>query len=195
MNIFENPTVIAAFIGGGVGSSLTFFFTLIKERFQRKQHGTYLAVRIICILDEYTDKCVEVVEDDGTIMGQSDKEGFYIPQVRLPEEPQYPDDIDWKSIDFDLMYQILNFPNAIKSANKYINFIGREIASPPDFEELFDARWDAYIDLGLKSIELASLLRIKYGFPEENLRKWNSDWNPKEYLEKKKQEIEAHKAK
>lgn len=199
--LLENATVIGALIGF-MGVALGLSVTWIKDWFQRKRlrndQATYLAVRVICILDEYTDMCVKVVQDDGTVMGQAaerDENGFehYIPQVKIPEAPQFPDDVEWKSLDSHLMYKILAFPNLVRSTNDSIDH-ANDNAFPPDYDELFEARWEGYANLGLKAIELIGLLRAKYGLPKENPNEWNPDWNPKEYLEKKKRDIDVRRA-
>jgi hypothetical protein len=200
--LLENETVIGALIGF-VGVALGLFVSWIKDWLERKklrnQQATYLAVRVICILDEYTDGCVKVVQDDGTIMGQAaerDDNGFehYVPQVSVPAAPKFPDDVDWKSLDSSLMYQILAFPNLVRSTNDSIDHAS-DNAFPPDYDELFEARWEGYASLGLKAIELAGLLRAKYDLPKENPSEWNPDWNPKEYFEKKKRDIADRRAK
>lgn len=187
---------IFGFLGVIVGSFIPLIKDLLHKKQSRTEQGTYLAVRVICILDEYTDKCVEVVQDDGTVMGQAaerDESGYdiYIPQVPLPKAPFFPDDVDWKSIDGNLMYQILSLPNAVRSTNDSINFVANEISSPPGYEELFEARWEGYSNLGLKAIELVELLRKNYGLPKESPNRWNPDWNPKQYLERKINDLRA----
>jgi len=194
----ENETVIGALIGF-VGVALGLLASWVKDWLERRrlrnQQATYLAVRVVCILDEYTDNCVKVVQDDGTVMGQPaerDDEGFghYIPQVPFPVAPNFPDDVDWKALDGNLMYQILAFPNLVRSTNDGINFVANEIASAPDYDELFEARKDGYANLGLRAIKLVDLLRKKYGLPKEPPNQWNPDWNPKDYLQQKIKEIE-----
>ncbi len=200
--ILENETVIGALIGF-IGVVLGLFASWIKDSLQRRrlrnEHAVYLAVRVICILDEYADNCVKVVQDDGTVMGQAaerDENGFehYIPQVPLPAVPCFPEDVDWKSLDSNLMYRILAFPNLVRSTNDAIHFAANETFTP-DNNELFEARWEGYANLGLKAIELIGLLRGKYGLPYESLNEWNPDWNRKEYLEEKKRKIEDRRAK
>ena len=194
----ENTTVIGALVGFA-GVVLGLFVTWIKDSFQRKrlrnEQATYLAVRVICILDEYAQKCVDVVSDDGTSCGQpagrtSSGEEYYEPQVPCPAAPGFPNDVDWKSLDSDLMYRILAFPNLVSSANNGINFVANEVASPPDYEELFEARRDGYANLGLKAIELVRLLRKEYGLPQYPSNEWNPDWNPKDYFEQEKKKVE-----
>ena len=59
---------------GFLGVLVGVLIPLIKEEWirkrTRKEQATYLAARVICILDEYVDKCLMIVGDNGTIMGQ-----------------------------------------------------------------------------------------------------------------------------
>lgn len=201
--LLENSNVIGAligFTGVALGLLVSWVRDWVAYRRLRDQQATYLAVRVICILDEFVDQCITFVDDDGSIMGQAasiDSNGFehYFPQVPLPSSPIFPDDVDWKSLDVELMYQILAFPNLIRSTNDGIDFVANEISSPPDHSELFEARCEGYSDLGLKAIELVRLLRKKYGLQREVLNEWGLDRNPKIYLEKKKREIEDRRQK
>lgn len=186
-------------LGVIVGSFIPWIKDSLHQGRLRTENATYLAVRVICILDEYIDKCVEVIHDDGTVMGQAahrDENGFehYIPQVPLPPAPVFPDNVDWKCLDTELMYRILAFPNEVRSTKNSVDFVGREVASPPDYDELFEARYDGYADLGLEAIELVELLRARYGLkPKQVENKFNPDWNPKEYLKKKKRELDERR--
>ena len=190
---------VFGFLGVIVGCFIPWIKESIQQRRSRTENAKYLAVRVICILDEYVDKCVEVAQDDGTVMGQAAERenGFdlYIPQVQLPAAPSFPDDVDWKSIDSNLMYQILAFPNAVRSTNDSIRFVANEVASPPDYDDLFEARWEGYANLGLEAIELVELLIARYGLPKKSPNKWNPDWNPKQFLEQKKRDIVDRRAK
>lgn len=191
-------TAAVGFIGVIVGSIIPWIKDSLYQRKTRRLHGAYLAVRVANILDEFVDKCVEVVQDDGTRMGRAaerDKNGFdlFIPQVRCPDAPVFPSDLDWKSIDTNLMNRILSFPNSVRGANSAIDFVGSDIASPPDFQELFEERGEQYAKLGLEALRIASVLRRSYGFKQRIAS--NSDWSSKRVLDKKMQEIEAIKIK
>jgi len=182
------------FLGVIVGSFIPWIKDSLQQRRSRTEQGTYLAVRVICILDEYVDKCVEVVQDDGTVMGQAaerDCDGYdlYTPQVRLPPAPIFPDDVNWKSLDSDLMYRILAFPNTARSTDKSICFVS-DTDFTPDNEELFETRMYSYANLGLEAIEIVEALRKRYSVTEKSADKWDADWNPKQYLQQKKQGVE-----
>ena len=161
-----------------------------QEQKTQKKEATYLAVRVTCILDEYVNKCVEVVQDDGTDnMGfplHTDKgQEHYPPTVKLPDPPQFPNDVDWKSIDADLMYRILTMPNTVNEANNYLKFIRSEYAHFPDYTEVHEARWGEYAKIGLEGIAIADVLRETYQLPDKDYTKRHDDWNPQGLFKEK----------
>ena len=179
---------IFGFIGVLVGSLIPWFREWLNENRLRKKHAAYLAVQIICVLDEYIGECCEVAGDDGTSMGQpagrtEDGQAYYEAQVLPPKPPCYPDGVDWKSIDNNLMYRILALPNNARKTDLYID-ASSEHAFPPDYEEFFEARWEGYSSLGLEAIKLKEELRKKYDLPDESFE-INPDWNAKQFLEEK----------
>ncbi len=188
---------IFGFIGVLVGSLIPWFREWLNENRLRKKHATYLAVQIICILDEYIGRCSAVVGDDGTSMGQpagrtEDGQAYYEAQVLPPKPPCYPDDVDWKSIDNNLMYRILALPNNARKTDLYID-ASSEDAFPPDYEGFFVARWEGYANLGLEAIKLTKELRTKYDLPDEKFE-INPNWNAKKFLEEKIAELKEMRA-
>lgn len=186
------------FIGVIVGAIIPWVREWWYDKRQRKEHAAYLAVRIICVLDEYIGKCCEVVGDDGTYMGRPAKrtergEEFYEVQVPLPPPPCYPDNVDWKSISSDLMYRILALPNKVIKAHDYIDACA-ENAFPPDYSELFEARQESFANLGLEAIDLTEILKDQYKLSDKGTNGFYSEWNPREYLEEKKSYIENRRA-
>ena len=186
--------VIFGFMGVLVGACIPWIREEFNERRLRKRYGMYLAARVVCVLDEYVEKCVDVVGDDGTIMGQAafrheNGEEHYYPQVTLPEPPDYPADVDWKSINGDLMYRLLALPNNALNTDRGIQ-TAEYFASPPDYENFFEARYTGYATLGLQALQLAKELRRTYRIPPKNYGKWNPDWNPEKHLQDVKRKIE-----
>lgn len=190
--LLKNETIIGALIAlAGVLIGLLFNAAkeFLMERKQTKKRATYLAARIVCVLDEYIQKCCEVVGDDGTCMGQPagrthDGQEYYQPQVPLPKPPIYPDDVDWKSINGRLMYRILALQNHARETDRYIVASG-EHAFPPDYEEVFEARQEGYANLGLEAIALVEALDRKYKILNDGF-KLNSDWDAKKYFQNTK---------
>lgn len=151
----------------------------------------YLAVRVVCVLDRYVEKCVEVVSDDGLCFGQRNANGCLEPQVPLPGPPKFPEDVDWKSISHDLMYRLLSMSSDVEEADKSIAFVWHAIASPPDYDEFFDERNYQYGRIGLKASAFADELRKTYRIPQRE----QGDWNPLEKLSEAIREVEEARRK
>lgn len=96
-------------------------YLLCRKRATRK-NARYLAIRIVCVLDIYLEDCAEVVKDDGLSYGQRNVAGSLEPQVKEPGVPVYPEDVDWKSINHELMYRVLSLPSEVKAAERLISF-------------------------------------------------------------------------
>jgi hypothetical protein len=154
-----------------------------KEELDR--HGRYLAIRVVCALDTFVNGCGDAVYDDG-MMGN---DGETVPRESTPNLV-FPNDVDWKSVDPDLMYRALSLPNEITSADKAIDWVVGQVSGPPDYREFFTERILRYGQLGLSALKLADDLRSRYGIPARNA----DSWNPRETLEKKVKEAEEEKA-
>lgn len=191
-------SAIIGLIGVVIGSALTILKDVLMSSGQRRSHAEYAAIRIVCILDEYLDKCVGVVLDDGTAYGQpagrtNQGEEFLSPQVKLPSPPDYPNDIDWKSVRTRLMYRALALPNRARETDQYIAGCA-EHAFPPDYEELFEARHEGYAKLGLEAHQLAGEMRTAYRIAPRDDKTWNPHWNPVGRLEKRLEEIQSKRS-
>jgi hypothetical protein len=124
--------------------------------------------------------CLEVAYDNGLCHGQRDKQGCLSPQVRTPNFEPLKVDVNRKSLPTNLMYQILRLPSQIEDANAYINAAWEYASSPPDFEELFEARVEKYSGLGLQTIKLIEALKELVDLPSESPK---DDWMPQERLQ------------
>jgi hypothetical protein len=157
---------VSAFVGVLVG---TVVMPWIRERSARQRAARYLAIRVVCMLDEYVDDCASVALDSG----EEDKDGILGIRIAEPPTPTYPVDLDWRSIEHALMYELLSFPNAAKKAAGAVNAVS-EMADGPDFTDLFETRSIAYGNLGLHADVLATKLREKYRIPSDD----RADWDP-----------------
>ena len=174
---------IFGFVGVLIGSGITWFQTIWVSKQELDRSARYLAIRVACILDKYVEDCAAVVRDDGLSYGQRTPEGYLEPQVKAPGPPVYPDDVDWKSIDHEMMYKILSFPSDVEGGEGIIS-AAWEVAGPPDFEEWFEERAFWYAQFGLAAYALAEDLSKKYGIHKKAYK----DWNPVAELKK---ELEA----
>jgi hypothetical protein len=163
-------SIIFGFVGVIVGSVIPWIKESLSDRSQRSRHANYLAVQIVCVLDEFIDTCFDVVCDDGTYMGQPagagpGNEDQYIAQVALPVKIDYPTDLEWKSIHSDLMYRILILPNSLRTANRVIDWAA-ENSFMPENEDYFEARHEQYSNLGLEALALTETIRKTYKLPD-----------------------------
>lgn len=178
---------IFGLIGVFVGSFLTIAKDSFAARWQRKRDGSYSAIRLICILHEYADHCVDVVQDDGTSHGMpagrtESGEDYYAAQVRQPEPPQYPDDIAWRSLPEDLMHQVLGLPEKARTTDRYIDGQAEYAATPPDYSEFFEARQEGYAKLGYDSLRLAEQLAERHRIKATHKTDLGFDWDAKAFL-------------
>jgi hypothetical protein len=169
---------IFGLIGVVIGSALTWLQTYWINKRTDSKNARYLAIRIICILDKYVEDCADVIKDDGLSFGERDKDGCLKPQVKAPGPPVFPDDVDWKAIDPDLMYILLSMPSEVEAGDRMIKFT-ENIAGPPDYEEWFEERRFYYSHFGLTAHRLSGELSSKYKVP----KKVYNDWNPVADLE------------
>jgi hypothetical protein len=111
---------VIGLVGVVIGSAITISKDVWVSRLERRKDGSYSAIRLICILEEYADKCIDIVGDDGTAYGQpagrtNDGEEYYMATETTPEPPVFPDDIAWRSIGEALMHRALALPNMARS--------------------------------------------------------------------------------
>lgn len=172
-----------------VGSVITISKDTWVSWLERRRDGSYSAIRLICSLEEYADKCVDVVLDDGTAEGRpagrtNSGEEYYEVQVATPEPLAFPDDISWRSLPSEFVHRALALPNKARSTDRHIDASG-EHSFPPDYEEVFDARQKGYAQLGVDALQLADDLRKQYGISVKSRAELNSGWDPLAYLREK----------
>ena len=179
-----------AVVGALIAGLIPWAQSSIAVRTRRLQSARYLAIRVVCLLDRYVEDAVGIVLDDGLSYGQRDESGCLSPQKTLPKPIAYPNDVDWRSINHDLMYDLLSLPNQGEAANNAISAAG-ELAFPPDYEEYIEQRHTEYTSLSLRAVDLARKLRAAYSIPEPT----HGEWNPIERIEEAQQRIDELKKK
>ena len=179
-------TALVTTIGTAFVSYVSHLWTVRSDsKAERERHARYLAIRVVCVLDPFVSECGDVVYDTG----MPEHDGTMHPRVGTPKLA-FPEDVDWRAVDPDLMYRILGFPNEIAIADQAIDWVVEQIAGPPDYNEFFDERIIRYGKLGLAAMQLADDLRKRYGIPAKNY----GDWNPREVMTEKVAEAEKDKA-
>jgi len=188
---------IFGLLGVLIGSSLSWIQSYWISKRETDKSARYLAIRLVCILDKYMEDCASVIKDDGLVEGRRSSEGCLEPQVKSPPAPKYPEDIDWKSIDHNLMFEILSFPSEIEDGDRMIS-ASNVIAFPPDYQDWFDERKFYYCQFGLIANKLSNDLSQKYGIKKKTYNDWDpvSDFSTelKAVSKKRNQTIEEHEA-
>ena len=171
-------TVILALVG--------WISSVLKEWMDRRRKARYLAVRIVPIIDQFLNDCSACLGDDGLLFGNADENGYTPPREKLPSTPDYPDDIDWLSIDHKIMYGLLLLPHQVKSATESILWMDLNVSTPPDFDEGFEARRGRLPDIAIAAEELAKSLRKKFKLPARD----DENFNPMSQVLKAKKQSE-----
>lgn len=165
--------VVIALVSVAVG----FFLNIIKDiwllRNKKQKDIEYLAIQVGCLLDRFISGCFDVIGDDGLYHGQADENGYNKIQVYTPGFEPEKLEVDWKCLNSTLMYELLNFPIEIENADAYIEAVF-EHASPPSFDEGFEARQYRYAQLGIKAFKLSAELRSLGKLPEKEFTEWSS---------------------
>jgi hypothetical protein len=162
---------VFGFIGVIVGALLTGFKERLFRRWDDEKKSHYLAIRVCTLLDLFLYDCADVVQDDGTVRGESDRDGNFTPQARLPSLPFEELDVDWQAIPSELAYDILTLPNRVQRARRYIE--GAYENDYPDWSETFRARQDEFAKLGQSAANIADRLRILADLPDRERRDWD----------------------
>ncbi|MEM7058972.1 MAG: hypothetical protein AAF557_15395 [Pseudomonadota bacterium] len=177
---------IIGLIGVAVGGIIVSLKEGLARRSERRRDGSYSAIRLISVLEEYAHKCIDVAGDDGHAYGQpagrtEEGEQYCEAQVTKPDPLVFPDDIAWRSLDETLMHRILALPNKARSTDRYISASG-EHAFPPDYTEFFEPRQKGYAQLGLEALDIIERLRAQHRISVRSRTDLSTDWEPNEFL-------------
>ena len=169
-----------------VGSAITISKDVWVTSLERRREGSYSAIRLICLLEEYADECITIVGDDGTAYGQpagrtTDGEEYYKPTEVSPKPLEFPEDIAWRSIKERLMHRTLALPNMARSTNRHIDQ-ACDYSSPPFLDTYFKVRQQGYARLGMEALEIADSLRQQFTISALGRVVGDAGWEPKKYL-------------
>ena len=176
---------VAALVGAIVGSCIVVLREWLSSKVDSRKRGKYLAIRVVITLDRFVDQCAIVSLDDGHL------EGFREEATATTEDPSpidFPEDVDWRSIDHQMAYDLLSLDNKLYDARQAIN-AAADYASAPDYDEYYETRRYRYALLGLEAARLARILRDTHDLP----RRTFGEWNPEIKLEETREEIEAER--
>jgi hypothetical protein len=168
MNIALETSIISAGTSFVVLLLGQILWPMIKGWRSTKRDATYLAIRVVCILDKFVEDCASTAIDDG----EENEKGESIARVTAPDPPTYPSDVNWKSINNTLMYKLLSLPASTERAANYVQN-STENSFGPDYGEWFEARAESYANLGLQAHALSRALRKQYKLPAVEFLAWD----------------------
>ena len=171
---------IFGLLGVLIGAGLTWYQTYWMNKKEIERNARYLAIRVVCILDQYMENCAHTMNDIGLRFGDRNAEVQQEPRVGAPESPVYPEDVDWKSIDHELMYKILAFPSEVNVWRQTSNEMW-EIAQGTDLADWYSERAYWHSNYGLQAFKLSKELGAKYGIKGKSYPAWNPE---KDFTEK-----------
>ncbi|WP_029589803.1 hypothetical protein [Franconibacter helveticus] len=162
-------SLIGGVAGGVIGHFTNHAIVWFKENKQSSPERRFICVEIVFLLESYSRKCAEVVNDDGE---PTDPHGELTPVVLLPDVIDYSViKGNWRALKSETMYGICSLPPLQRRAVDNISFMS-EMSSLPDNREYFDERQLQFAQLGLKAAKLACEIRKENLFPESDLKTW-----------------------
>lgn len=183
-------------VGVFVGSGISWLQSYWTGKNERNKSARYAAIRIVCVLDKFLQDCTDVVNDDGLNEGQRNSNGCLAPQINHPTTISYPEDVDWKSIDSEIMFKLLSFPSEIEDGNRLIQAT-EKFAEKPDYADWFNERKYYYCTFGLFALKLSNEISKKYGVKTKKYIYWDPEKDLNEKLsvvnKQRRQRIEEHK--
>jgi hypothetical protein len=179
------PEAYIGIVGVVIGVILTYVAEWWRSARDTQKNARYLAVRMVCILDEFVNMCAAKTGDE------LDDELRYSDPAPQPELASFPEDLDWTSIDHQLAYAILNLPNRINYTRKSLIFISNYAHEDGLLEEVHYK----YSILGLLGADITEQLRKKYDIPAQLQNPNYPDWNPHKSLLETKEAIERARKK
>jgi hypothetical protein len=168
MNIALETSLISAGTSFVVLLLGQILWPMIKDWRSTKSDATYLAIRVVCVLDKFVEDCASTAIDDG----EENEKGESIARVTAPDSPTYPSDVNWKSINNTLMYKLLSLPASTERAANYVQNSAEDCFGPEN-GAWFEARTESYADLGLQAYALSRELRKQYKLPAVQFLAWD----------------------
>jgi hypothetical protein len=147
-----------AIIGGAVIFGLNVWRETHTAYTHRKREAGVLAFTIAAQIDQFINKCYEVVargydfDHDGQVTDRSGSAGI-----------SFSDALKWEVFDKNLQHRIRSLPNEVDVAGAVLDKIWDE--GEGDMLEVVQEREELFAELGLKALEINNILHALYGVP------------------------------
>jgi hypothetical protein len=135
---------------------------------ERDKAARYLAIRAVCVLDKFLVECTNIVKDKNSHGFTERKEDdLFLPSL------SFPSDVDWKSIDPELMYELLSFPTDVENSHVQIRMAWEIETKDRMFGQ--EERAFHYAQFGLHACKLINGLCKTYGIKPKTYNDPNYD--------------------
>lgn len=173
---------IFGLIGVLVGSGISWFRDYWTDKKANDKNARYLAIRVVCILDKFLEDYGYLVKERWGSFEEQTIQGYLSAHVESPGPPVFPADVDWKSIDHELMYNILAFASEVEAGDRIIKAT-EDVAQPPHFEDWFNERKFHYSRFGLIAYKLSKDLCVKYDIRQKDYKGYDPEADLKQVFE------------
>ena len=148
-------------IGVGAGALLSAFIQWVTHHYAKRQRRQHLILVVCSILDDFIVNCQEAIDDGGRRSSEGVR-GFSVP---MPTPPAFPAEVDWTTIDQDLIRRFLSFRPAIAKARDQMDYIAFWEDYPPEHPEMFDFRRKKCAEWQQDASDLSAAFRKKANPP------------------------------
>ena len=114
-------------------------------------------------MEDFAVRCALAGADHGVYQRSESGEDKLIAKHSTPELKLNYEAFEWRLLPKDLLLRVLELPHLTRQAHSYLEAVSDEIAMPPDFEEFYFERSSRFSRLGLRALDLARDLRLRYG--------------------------------
>ena len=149
--------LISGLIGVVVGALLSAFIQTVTHHHAKRQRRQHLILLVCSILDEFCSDCQDAIEEEGDEYTPS-RGGFVVP---LPTGPAFPAEVDWTTMEQDLVRRILSLRPAVRRVDERLRQNWDDWSDPPDYKEVFAFRSERCGELRQEALELSASLRKK----------------------------------
>ena len=143
--------LISGLIGVFVGALLAAFIQWVTHRYTTRQRRQHLILLVCSILDDFCSDCREAMEEEGNEL--TDTGRFKVPS---PTAPAFPAEVDWTTIDQDLVRRILALRPAMRRIHERLD---ENWESSLDYPEVLAYRREKCRELSQQTSELSAELR------------------------------------
>ena len=163
-----------------IAAALTQGITAIKDRFSKRETANFSALYLAMSFEGYGRECSNVLSESEMSLASDGnagkRHGF------LPEFPEVPATVDWKSLGIEITSKALALPVLVATTNVSIKTTWDVTEEDMALTELHEAA----AGIGLQSFALAREVREKRSIPALVL---NEKWNAFTHLTEKQREF------